>query len=53
MKQIATYRLETEECKLETQKYKTTADNLQKKSFRIESLLEEARVEVEDLRVWL
>ena len=26
-------------------------DNLQKKSFRVENLLEEARKEVEDLRV--
>jgi hypothetical protein len=31
-------------------KYKNTADNLQKKSFRIETLLDEARKEVEDLR---
>jgi hypothetical protein len=49
-KQITAYKIETEECKLATQKYKQTADNLQKKSFRIETLLDEARREVEDLR---
>lgn len=50
-KQIATYKSETEESKAAALKYKTTVDSLQKKSIRIETLLEEARREVEDLRV--